>query len=235
MGVIASRHNNKQDDDGSSSKQKQHRFAATRRRSSSSASNSSIIRRSSKINNSNIKMSSLNRSKNAPALKSDSTHQATLVSGEDVAMKSSGKRIPMENITNDDDVMVEAEELPKTRKDKSSRGRKTVLSPNKGNSSINNNLPSFLRGGASKGISKKEETAPSSKKAIDPPGALWNPNPSGSMYGMDASFQPGGFSMPLWQPPHHEDSNGGRSWAVPPFLAPLAATVRHPFSHFVPN
>jgi len=198
-------------------------------------------------------MSSLNRNKNSPTLKNGSTRQATLMSGgEDVTMQSTMKRIPLENITNDDDDVMEAEELPKTRKGKSSRGRKTVLlSPNKGNSAMNNTtLPSFLqRGAASK--AKDEEiavaaasTAPLSKKEskqhqpIDPPGAIWNP--MGNMYGMDASsFQPGGggFSMPLWQPPpHHEDSNSGsRSWAVPPFLAPLAATVRHPFSHFVPN
>eukprot|EP00984_Skeletonema_dohrnii_P030453 scaffold21947_cov67-Skeletonema_dohrnii-CCMP3373.AAC.2 len=116
----------------------------------------------------------------------------------------------------------------------------------------NTTLPSFLQRGASSKAKDEEiavaaaaSTASPSKKEskqhqpIDPPGAIWNP--MGNMYGMDAaSFQQpgGGFSMPLWQPPphHHEDSNsGGRSWAVPPFLAPLAATVRHPFSHFVPN
>eukprot|EP00984_Skeletonema_dohrnii_P013549 scaffold5605_cov105-Skeletonema_dohrnii-CCMP3373.AAC.7 len=247
MGVTASRY------DGSSSKQ-QHRFAAAATRRRSSTSSSSIIRRN---NNSNNKMSSLNRSKNSPTLKNGSTRQATLMSGEDVTMQSSIKRIPLENITNDDDDVMEAEEeLPKTRKGKQSRGRKTVLlSPNKGNSAMNNTtLPSFLqRGASSKAIISKDEeiaavasTAPPSKKEskqhqpIDPPGAIWNP--MGNMYGMDASsFQPqpgGGFSMPLWQPPpHHEDSSnsGSRSWAVPPFLAPLAATVRQPFSHFVPN
>eukprot|EP00985_Skeletonema_marinoi_P000765 scaffold285_cov151-Skeletonema_marinoi.AAC.4 len=241
MGVTASRY------DGSSSKQ-QHRFAAaTRRRSSSSSS--SIIRRNS---NSHNKMSSFNRNKNSPTLKNGSTRQATLMSGEDVTMQSTSKRIPLENITNDDDDVMEAEELPKTRKGKSSRGRKTVLlSPNKGNSAMNNTtLPSFLQRGAASSKADEEiavaaasTAAPSKKESkqhqpIDPPGAIWNP--MGNMYGMDAaSFQQpgGGFSMPLWQPPpHHEDSNsGGRSWAVPPFLAPLAATVRHPFSHFVPN
>eukprot|EP00986_Skeletonema_menzelii_P002111 scaffold583_cov154-Skeletonema_menzelii.AAC.4 len=231
MGVIASRYN-KHDDDGSS--KQQHPFAATRRRSSSS-----IIRRNNNDNSSiGSKMSSLNRSKNDPSLKSDNTHQATLVSREDVTVQSKNKRIPLENISNDD--AMEAEVEPKTRKEKSSRGRKTVLSPNKGS-----NLPSFLRGGSSKcSISKEEEidvataaatAAPpskmESKQPIDPPGALWNPS-GGNHH--PPSFQPVGFSMPLWQPSHQDDSSG-RSWAVPPFLAPLTATVRHPFSHFVPN
>jgi len=95
--------------------------------------------------------------------------------------------------------------------------------------------------------SKKE-----SKQPIDPPGAFWNPSGTtlhGGNHHPQPSFQPPiGFSMPLWQPPpthHHEDSSNNNnnnsarssssSWAVPPFLAPLAATVRHPFSHFVPS
>ena len=189
-------------------------------------------------------MSSLNRTKNSAAPKSDSTHQATLVSGEDVTTVQGGKskRFPLENISNDDAMEAEVVLEPKTRKEKSSRGRKSVLSPNK-----SSNLPSFLRGGSSsKGLKEAEAAAATtaataaaeSKQPIDPPGALWNPSSGGNHHHHAPSFQPVGFSMPLWQPPHqhHDDhSSGSRSWAVPPFLAPLAATVRHPFSNFVPN
>jgi hypothetical protein len=222
MGVIASRINS---DDGPSKSPKQHRFAARR----------SSIRCSSGNNNSN-KMSSLNQPKNDLSIKSGSVQQATLVSGKDVAVQSKSKRIPLENISNDEVVM---EEEAKTRKEKSSRGKKPVPNTSNRISSVNS-VPSFFRGGASK-ITKEDEVAvaadaPSkSKKPIDPPGALWNP--SDNMYGgHHPSFQPVGFSMPMWGPRHHErDSNSGRSWSVPPFLAPLAASVRHPFSHFVPN
>ena len=236
MGAIASRNNTHEDDDGSSSnKSKQHRFAATCRIRCSSSNNN---------NNNNNKMASLNRSKNSPALKSDTTQQATLVSGEDVAMQSKSNRIPLENISNDE-VEVEKEETKK----KASRGRKTMLSGSNGNPSVNN-LPSFFRGGASSKAtstskSAKEEddevsavaaaaTSALSKQPIDPPGALWHP--SSKMYdgGNHPSLQPVGLSMPMWGPPPHQEG-GGRWASMPPFLAPLAATVRHPFSHFVPN
>jgi len=58
------------------------------------------------------------------------------------------------------------------------------------------------------------------KTPIDPPGALWSQQPA---------FQP------VWGPPAPSVGGNGRSsWAMamPPFLAPIAATVRHPFSHF---
>jgi hypothetical protein len=85
-------------------------------------------------------------------------------------------------------------------------------------------------------VSNDDMTMVTTKQPIDPPGALWS-STEATNFGHPTFQHPGGF--PMWGPSHHPgDSSGNRShWSMPlpPFLAPLAATVRHPFSHFVPN
>ena len=155
------------------------------------------------------------RSKNS-SLKNDVSHQATLVSGgngDATMMQGKSKRAPLENISNDEVV---------DTKEKSSRGKKTAPKA----------FTNTLKEEEIVAIGALPPKIEPRQQPVDPPGSHWNHSSSAGL----SSLQHVGFSMPMWAPPHLDggDTNGSR-WAMPPFLAPIAATVRQPFSHFVPN
>lgn len=183
MGTTTSRYTAKNDDGASSSSKKQHRFAASssrRRRVASTTTTSSTA--AAKVATKAKKMTK----NSSPTLKSGTTQQATLLSGDagDIATTQQKGRIPLESVARNND----AAEVESAKEKSSSRGD---------------------------GVENEVNKTP-----IDPPGALWSQQPA---------FQP------VWGPPAPSVGGNGRSsWAMamPPFLAPIAATVRHPFSHF---
>lgn len=184
MGTTTSRYTG-QNDDGASPSKKQHRFAASssRRRRIASKTTSSSTAATAKAATKAMKMTK----NSSPTLKSSTTQQATLLSGDagDVSMTQQKGRIPLESVARSNDA---AEGGSAKEKSSSSRGD---------------------------GVENEVNKTP-----IDPPGALWSQQPA---------FQP------VWGPPAPSVGGNGRSsWAMamPPFLAPIAATVRHPFSHF---
>jgi len=105
----------------------------------------------------------------------------------------------------------------------------------------NNRCETTLNGQSSSNEVNTSIERPMNKVPVDPPGAVlgaisWMPpnqafNDNNLYQGHTTPFA----SMASWAFQPVPNVGHIHGWTMPPFLAPLAASVRHPFNNFVPN